>query len=175
LNTLDFALNVAPTVNDDFAITITPAQILIVHSLDPVLTDNVAGLVMLVFVTLVFQLFRAYLLHIPERVCQRSVRRIPSLWSLFDAQGRQFKLVRINPRPIGFIGVLLDQDRFEGGLRLHLFKTLAQNLRIDIQSFGKRLNQGIPIDAFRVLAGKYDAVNWTRINQQIAVTIEDDA
>ena len=113
LDAFDLTLNMAAAVHDHFAITIAAAQVLVVNRLNSVLADNVAGLIFFVFVTLIFELLGANLLHIAEDVRQRSVRRISSLRCLLYAQRRQFQLMCINPRDVRLRRILFNQDRFE--------------------------------------------------------------
>ena len=73
LDPLDFGLNVSAAVNDDFPITVTTSQVLVIDRFDAVLADNVAGFITLVFVFLLLELFRADLTNVAKRVAKHPV------------------------------------------------------------------------------------------------------
>ena len=110
LDPLDFGLNVSAAVNDDFPITVTTSQVLVIDRFDAVLADNVAGFITLVFVFLLLELFRADLADIAKGVTKHSVWRIPTLRCLFNPQGGKLQLVRINPGDVTSISVFLNED-----------------------------------------------------------------
>ena len=105
-------------VDNDFAITLAAAQVFVVNGFDSVLANDIARLVMLLFVAWFVELFRANLLHITEHVGEQAIRRVPSLRRLLDAQGRKFQLMGVNPGDVNRRGVFLDENRFKRRLRL---------------------------------------------------------
>ena len=117
-DSFDLALNVAATVDNNFAIAVFAAQIIVVNFFDAFLADDIAGLQAFVFVRLLVELFRAYFTDIAKHVRQHSVRRIAALRLLLDAQLGKLELVRFDPGDVAGGRVLLDGNRFKGRARI---------------------------------------------------------
>src|SRR2546426_11739699 len=105
-------------VDDDFAITVAAAQVFVVNGFDSVLANDIARLVMLLFVARLIELVQANLLHITEHVGQQAISRVASLRRLLDAQRRKFQLMGVNPGDINRRSVFLNENRFKRWLRL---------------------------------------------------------
>src|ERR1700686_1269996 len=106
----------AATVDDTLAITIPPAQVIVVHRFHSLLPDDVARLVTFVPVFLLFQLLLTDFTDITEHVGQHSVRRIAALRSLLNSQRGQLQLMSLNPGNINRRSLFLDENGFEGRL-----------------------------------------------------------
>src|SRR6266436_10028166 len=120
----------APTIDDHFTITIPPAKVIVVHRFQSLLPDNVARLITLVTVLLLFQLFLTDFANIAERMGQHTVREISTLRSLFNSQRGQLQLMRLNPGNVGRRRLFFDGNGFEGRLGPYLVKLFAPELRV---------------------------------------------
>src|SRR5947207_3243661 len=97
-------------VDDDFAIAFAAAQVFVVNGFDSILANDIARLVMLLFIARLIELVRANLLHITEHVRQHAVWRVGSLGRLLDAQGGKFQLMGVDPDNISLGSPFLDED-----------------------------------------------------------------
>jgi hypothetical protein len=83
--------------------------------------------------------------------------------------------VRLDPRDVGRAGALLDRHLLEGGLALGLVEALAQQPGVEVEPFGERLDQDVPVLALHVLAREEDVVGRAGIDEELAMAVEDGA
>src|SRR6185503_4631975 len=134
---LDLILNAPATVDDDFAVTVTAAQIIVVDLFDTTQSDDVAGFETLVLHRLLLQLFGTDFTDIAKNVCERTIIRILALRLLLDAQLRVFEIVCLDPRDVAWRCVLFHADRFKRRHRFYDFEIISQDVFVEAQPFGK--------------------------------------
>src|ERR1043165_5642218 len=106
---------------------------------------------------------------------EHAVLRIAALRRGLDAQLWKFQRVRLDPGDVGLIGVLLDADGLKGGLGLDLVEALTQEILVHGEPRRERGDQRAEVFALHVLAREDDIVDRARVNQELAVAVEDYA
>src|SRR5207247_10730224 len=85
---LNLALNPAATINDNLAISIFAAQVVVINLLKTALADDIPRLEAFLFEGGLLQLLRTDLPDVTQDVCEQTIRRVTALWLLFNAQLR---------------------------------------------------------------------------------------
>ncbi len=80
-----------------------------------------------------------------------------------------------NPGNVTRRRVLLDLNRLERRHRLHHFEIVAQDVLVDVQSFGEWFDKRVEILTLYVFAREDHVVDRTRINDHAAFAIKDHA
>ena len=171
-DSLDLILDSATTIDYNFSVAVLASQIVIVGLLESALPDQIAGLEAFVLVGSLLQLLGSDLSHIAKHVSQQTVRRVATLWLLFDAQFRELQLMCFNPGDVSGSSVLLHQDRFKRGLGTYLVKAVAKYVDINCECLCEWIDEGKEIATLQVFAGEDDVIDRTRVDQRMSIAIE---
>src|ERR1051325_7739328 len=104
-------------------------------------THDVAGFETFIFGHLLLELIGTDLADVTQHVSQQTIVGIAALRLLLNAQFGVFEVMRLNPRNVARCGALLHLDRLKRGHRLHHFEIIAQDVLVDVESFGEGLDE----------------------------------